>query len=763
MMEASRILVPAIASAVGLTAVLLLHLPELTLPTWSSQQTSTSSGSPLPWGTGSWTEDGTTPCQFSYPRFHVYFTLPATAILYFLNRPFLTQLDKAKLVLLPCIAFVWTTPWDNELVRQRAWRYPRSCVIGTIGYVPYEEYFFFIIQSVMTTLFVNFTSRWLLPTLYIFQSPSERGRKAFTPSNLSLVACSATFVAGCILTRPQQHSYYLGMILWWASIPLGLLFWGTSAFVARMPWRGGKTVFLFSLLLPTFYLWACDLFALKRGTWHINEATSFNVFPIPELPIEEMIFFLLTNLLLVIASLTFDRCIALGRLQIGTKITSSSHLTPYSPSHLPLSWTTIKSLWMTFVTQDPEPLESARGNHSTPQAHIADLKASFRILSRASKSFSLASYLFPWDLRSDLSILYGFCRAADDFVDDEVADSQHRNQVKEHRLALLHEIVDAIYSNAETDVVGEAARLEVLKVLGSYTEGQDQGGSSTKPTLPTPLEDLRASAFGVVSLRSPVPKSLWLELLRGYKRDLQLDLYGYEARFKTMEDLIDYAQCVAGCVGEMCVRVVLARCGRVSVLNDKNSPDEDKITLEKLPNGQWTSAPEAEQSSGKQGSEAESDRLKKLIFNARRMGVALQLVNIARDVVDDSIKLKRCYLPEDLLQNDVTLQRLFSGSINTSTTSTDTSSKHITPESLRPVILNLLMLSKELHKTSYPWINYFSTISKPVQSGFKVACQVYFEISFEILHQSQKDINQGKRATLSNARRIWIAVKCVFF
>lgn len=81
-------------------------------------------------------------CVFSYAQVHAYFTIPPTIVLWLLNRPFQCQLYRAKLVLLPTIAFVWTTPWDNELVRQRAWRYPRSCVLGTVGFVPIEEYFF---------------------------------------------------------------------------------------------------------------------------------------------------------------------------------------------------------------------------------------------------------------------------------------------------------------------------------------------------------------------------------------------------------------------------------------------------------------------------------------------------------------------------------------------------------------------------------------------------------------------------------------------
>jgi 15-cis-phytoene synthase/lycopene beta-cyclase len=243
---------------------------------------------------GSWTSE---PCQFSYARFHLYLTIPPTVFLYLLNRPFLTRLDRAKLIFLPAIAFVWTTPWDNELVRQRAWRYPRSCVIGTVGYVPIEEYFFvskqthsqepsshwrltllcsltylqFIIQSVKTVLFASFVTRWLLPTFYVFETRAEKQRSFFARWSVVAVSCCLTaMLAGLAMTRPGEHSYYLGMIMWWCSLPLALLGWGSSNFVARMPWNGGKGAFLVTLVFPTAYLWATDIFALRRGTWHIN-------------------------------------------------------------------------------------------------------------------------------------------------------------------------------------------------------------------------------------------------------------------------------------------------------------------------------------------------------------------------------------------------------------------------------------------------------------------------------------------------------------
>ena len=53
------------------------------------------------------------------------------------------------------IALVYTTPWDNYLVATGVWWYAQNLVNGiVIGYVPIEEYTFFILQTLMTGLWV---------------------------------------------------------------------------------------------------------------------------------------------------------------------------------------------------------------------------------------------------------------------------------------------------------------------------------------------------------------------------------------------------------------------------------------------------------------------------------------------------------------------------------------------------------------------------------------------------------------------------------
>lgn len=698
---------------------------------------------------GSWTSEE---CRFSYGRFHLYFTLPPTLLLYAVYRPFMTPVDHAKLLFLPAIAFVWTTAWDNELVRQRAWSYPRSCVLGVVGYVPLEEYFFFLIQSVMTTILTACFSRWLLPTLYVARDPSKRRFASF----VAVSTCFAAIYTGFTLSKPHQHTYYLGMIAWWCSIPLALLFWGSADYISRT----SLAAFLGAVVTPTLYLWSADIFALRRGTWHISEVTSTGIFALPDLPIEEAIFFTVTNLLLVVASYTFDRCLAIARLS-GLR---------YAPSYLPLDWSSVVSLWRTFLAREPT-LSMSDSDDDESHAYIRDLRISLDVLSKASRSFSMASLLLPWDLRSDLCILYAFCRAADDCI-DEVRDdtlapsspalAHHRRRssslVSTSRLRLLTDLVGLIYRQ---DLSHAQVRRQIRETLASRP--LDLSAASR--------ENLRASASAVVSLRHLVPKTLWDELLRGYERDLDLDLGGISARLRNLDELVEYAQCVAGCVGEMCVRVVLGRCGESAL------PSSAELGLKRSCREDDVCPYEAGPSAGY------------LIYHARRMGVALQLVNVARDVIDDAVKLRRCYLPIDVIVGgdaEALQAALFAGKVATTAegtyanghangsstpstpstprlrTRTISSPRPISPSTLRPTILSLLSLATHLYTTSFPALSALGAISPPTRSGLRAACSVYFGIADEIRRQGAEEVARGERATMSGWRRARTAARAVY-
>src|SRR5512133_3182567 len=51
------------------------------------------------------------------------------------------------------LAVLYTTPWDNYLVATGVWYYNPKLVTGiVIGYVPIEEYTFFVLETILSGL-----------------------------------------------------------------------------------------------------------------------------------------------------------------------------------------------------------------------------------------------------------------------------------------------------------------------------------------------------------------------------------------------------------------------------------------------------------------------------------------------------------------------------------------------------------------------------------------------------------------------------------
>jgi lycopene cyclase domain-containing protein len=78
------------------------------------------------------------------------------------------------------LAVTYTTPWDNYLVATGVWYYNPELVTGIVlGYVPIEEYTFFVVETVLAGLWWWFLARQLFsPT----PNPSPAGREGFVPN-----------------------------------------------------------------------------------------------------------------------------------------------------------------------------------------------------------------------------------------------------------------------------------------------------------------------------------------------------------------------------------------------------------------------------------------------------------------------------------------------------------------------------------------------------------------------------------------------------
>jgi lycopene cyclase domain-containing protein len=189
------------------------------------------------------------------------------------------------LVLHVLVALLYTTPWDNYLVATRVWWYdPRLVTGATIGWVPIEEYTFFVLQTLLTGL-------WLLWLARHLPVPDRTLRPNLRWVSASIVG--VIWLASAILFfSGWKPGTYLTIQLAWALPPI--IF--QLAFGADILWRYRELILL-TLVPATLYLSGVDAVAIDAGTWTIDPARSLEVYLGGVLPLEESTFFLVTNTL----------------------------------------------------------------------------------------------------------------------------------------------------------------------------------------------------------------------------------------------------------------------------------------------------------------------------------------------------------------------------------------------------------------------------------------------------------------------------------
>ena len=89
----------------------------------------------------------------SYGHFLLVFLVLPIIVLAFVLRRHLTRQYARALLGLAAIAFAYTTPWDNAIVALGVWGYDPALVWGIVlGWVPLEEYLFFLLQPMLSGL-----------------------------------------------------------------------------------------------------------------------------------------------------------------------------------------------------------------------------------------------------------------------------------------------------------------------------------------------------------------------------------------------------------------------------------------------------------------------------------------------------------------------------------------------------------------------------------------------------------------------------------
>ncbi|KAI1320413.1 hypothetical protein F5Y16DRAFT_83675 [Xylariaceae sp. FL0255] len=437
---------------------------------------------------------------YDYAFVHLQYTIPLAAALTLLLAPLLTRQDLCKTLALILIAFFATLPWDAYLIRQRIWTYPTDAIIGPrlLG-VPVEELFFFVIQTYITAMLYIVLNRPVLHAQYLTNqydsSPKVRRIRAFGQLFLTL-----SIAIGAFLVKREGQGTYLGLILVWAC-PFALLTWTLSGYLLiSLPLAST----IIPIVVPTAYLWAVDEMALGRGTWAIESGTKLGWSLWGSLELEEAIFFLATNTLIVLGLVAFDRAMAVLDTFPGLFPTYGKTLTP--------------GLLIKGAFTDPAKYDMAR---------VRGIRDAVSTLRRKSRSFYLASAIFPGRLRIDLVLLYSFCRVADNLVDESRTETEAREWIQK-----LGRYLDLRYNFQDGHVFSAAT-------VTSYVEKNfPPHAISALHLLPTMI----------------LPREPIYAMLEGFATDLSFSHSEYPMRDEA--DLQRYAHRVASTVGELCLWLV---------------------------------------------------------------------------------------------------------------------------------------------------------------------------------------------------------------
>ena len=192
------------------------------------------------------------------------------------------------------VAVLYTTPWDNYLVATSVWWYDPNLVSGILlGWVPLEEYLFFVLQTILTSTWLLYVAR----RMNFQQMPAKAISVSFLNSPIRLwstVTLGIVWLGSVgLLVSGSQSVVYLALIVVWALPPIML----QLAFGSDILWHYRRLV-LWTLVPMTLFLCTGDALAIRSGTWTIDPAQSTGILLLG-LPIEEALFFFVTNVLVV--------------------------------------------------------------------------------------------------------------------------------------------------------------------------------------------------------------------------------------------------------------------------------------------------------------------------------------------------------------------------------------------------------------------------------------------------------------------------------
>ena len=239
----------------------------------------------------------------TYTEFLVYFTIIPIIILLISLRGKLKRSYLSVIVLVSVIAFVATSAWDNFAVYSGIWYFPPEKTMGILFYyVPIEEYAFFFLQTFTTGLVQIF----YLEKFFKPKSGMPPGNESRT-LNINIILLIIYFEIANFYQRGTEEiiklpfgkwNYLFHLFSWAGAFILIQLIFG------RKKIKGHLKLIIVPSVIMTVYFSLADAVSIGNGIWNFDPLQTIGT-KIGNVPLEEILFFLMTNILITEAMVLF--------------------------------------------------------------------------------------------------------------------------------------------------------------------------------------------------------------------------------------------------------------------------------------------------------------------------------------------------------------------------------------------------------------------------------------------------------------------------
>ena len=315
------------------------------------------------------------------------------------------------------------------------------------------------------------------------------------------------------------HAQQLYLLLRWMAFPLAVVWFLAGSYICSHNWRNT----LLCIVVPTFYLCCADSYAINHGIWHISSRFTVGIqVPFLNIPVEEAVFFLASNVMVVLGFLCCMRTFAICKfLMLKHPVPQFGIMSFQEQSTLLLSSSTtlirllqkkFPSLSILFYTLVEDP------STEYDTLILQDIQRCRDTLTAGSLTFYLASRFYPFPIRDDIEILYAFLRVADDLIDE------YKGPQLEQHMLYLEQFTWDLRHDIEFDRVLWMSRLK---------------------------DENRVAAFHLLTLlRYRINLDFLDELLDAFKFDME------GAVAETWRDCDHYCSEIAGSVGRMVLDLI---------------------------------------------------------------------------------------------------------------------------------------------------------------------------------------------------------------